>query len=296
MYKRQPRTDILVPDPVDWQPRINQAVQETAPASSGITFLHDAFAVVDQLIAYAERHFVVPESPSTPFRFHPFWRDVFRDGMQTRPGHVGMLDPGWLAREMLTSTGRKNAKSTSLAAIIRALNECADVLAHMTNVEIPIFSSSASMGGVISTQYKALAEMHYMTPTQSEKAQKAGTLGECAPGTYYRQEAAPGTGAGRQLTKWTNVHSGRSFRIYPFSIRSMVGMISRLFAIFDELGDAPGSDIFDTYRTGQSSALLAVISTQGKVDSPMHKHVQQLLHMPKSSRYSVRVHAADMES
>ena len=67
-------------------------------------------------------------------------------------------------------------------------------------------------------------------------------------------------------------------------------------AIFDELGDSESSEVFDTYRTGQSNSLLTVISTQGKVGSPMHSHVQQLSHMKKSSRYNIHVRAADVKA
>ena len=149
------------------------------------------------------------------------------------------------------------------------------------------------MGSVISTQYRALAPVTIVSTTQFENAKRDGSLNMFAQNTYYRQGSAEGSGAGKQLYKWTSVHSSRSFRIYPFSIRSMVGAISRLLAVFDELGDAPGSEVFDTYRTGQSGALLTVISTQGKVGSPMHNHVQQLQHMKKSSRYNIHVRAAD---
>ena len=182
-----------------------------------------------------------------------------------------------------------------MSALLRALLECKEVFPHLTNLEIPVFSTSQSMAGVVAQQFKGLGPMNVIRPLQYESARQNGTLDKWPANTYYRAKDAEGSAAGASNFRWVNIHTGRAFRIFPTSIRSMVGTISRLLCLFDELGDAISPDLFDTFRTGQTGSLLGVISTQGTVGSPMHEHCVRMERLPSSPRYSIHVRSADAQ-
>ena len=67
-----------IPEPTDWSTVISDTMIDTMPSRSGISFVHNSYREADILFDHMEKCFHVPESPSTPFKMHPFWKNAWR--------------------------------------------------------------------------------------------------------------------------------------------------------------------------------------------------------------------------
>ena len=75
----------------------------------------------------------------------------------------------------------------------------------------------------------------------------------------------------------------------------MVGNITRLISVFDELGAARDSELFNKLLTGASGSLICLIGTQGAHGSPLQIHIADLLTLNKPYRYAIHVRQAAVD-
>ena len=286
---------ISVPQPIpfDYIYSGSTAMIESAPETCGVRVLHNPYLEVDRLLAHIDKYYFVPESPDKKLIIPPFWKRTFRELFKTKAGWFGDSNPGFYYREGIVSTARKTAKTTSVAAMVRAILECIEAFEGMKNFTIPNYSPGLAPGSVMMSQLNRLGDIYYMK-TGTYQANNYDLNDYDIPcAVYVKDPTADQRGTGSLKIK--NVATERTFHILAGSPVSMVGNIGRFLNLTDESGLATGNkkDIFTTLLTGRSESLILHIGIRGKVNSFLNNRIDELRKLNQPHKHYLSIHAAD---